>query len=730
MEKTGVYTSSGEHLKDELERLDLILELCLGRKKDVNVLADQEISGLYIPENEVRELLKRNVVAGLNPEEEQTVSEIKGLREAIDEKLIRTVEEGYLLPLDQMRRQFELSEIEMDIVLILLAPAIDLKYEKIYAYIQDDISKIHATAALVMRLLFHAPEDQAFIRHCLSKRRALRKWGIVKMENPGVDGVLISQRLSIDERMVDFMVGAGGLSSESVDYLEVMNPGEGLEDMALDGALKEKIENITAYLASERSDESSHLLYFKGLKGSGRMSVAKAVCDRLNMVVLKLDMLGLSKYSDLEVTDIICDTVRELILAQGALVLEHFEEFMTGERKVTEIKNKLLKELSEHSWLTIIVGSQNTLSLRDWPARYLELDFSIPGYALRKEIWEKYISGLNGHGESLTELSAGRLAAMYQFTEGQIRGAVSYAVDRSLSQKDEGESFDKNLLSGCRVECNQALSELARKVKSPFGWDDIVLSDEQKTQLKEITLYLRHKYQVYDKWQFKRKVSSGRGVNALFSGVSGTGKTMSASVIANELRLELYKIDLSSVVSKYIGETEKNLNRIFTEAETSNAVLFFDEADALFGKRSEIKDSHDRYANIETGYLLQKMDDYEGMCILATNLRQNMDEAFTRRMQFIVEFHSPDERERRKIWQRIYPSETPLSDDIDFDFLSERLKLSGGHIKNMALGSAFYAAAEKSSVGMSHIIRAAKREYQKLGKAFMKKDFEPYDSIV
>ena len=198
----------------------------------------------------------------------------------------------------------------------------------------------------------------------------------------------------------------------------------------------------------------------------------------------------------------------------------------------------------------------------------------------------------------------------------------------------------------------------------------------------------------------------------------------------DETQLDIYKIDLSNVVSKYIGETEKNLSKIFKEAETSNAILFFDEADALFGKRSEVKDAHDRYANIEIGYLLQKMEEFDGVVILATNLGKNIDDAFLRRMQIVIEFPFPDEIQRKLIWKGIFPKESPLANDIDFKFLSEKIKLAGGNIKNMALSAAFYAAENSGEINMHHIMHAARREYQKIGKPFLKSDFEPYYELL
>ena len=235
---------------------------------------------------------------------------------------------------------------------------------------------------------------------------------------------------------------------------------------------------------------------------------------------------------------------------------------------------------------------------------------------------------------------------------------------------------------------------------------------------------------VYSDWGFDRKLSTGKGLNVLFSGPSGTGKTMAAEIIARETQLDIFKIDLSNVVSKYIGETEKNLSKIFKEAETSNAILFFDEADALFGKRSEVKDAHDRYANIEIGYLLQKMEEFDGVVILATNLSKNIDDAFLRRIQIAVEFPFPDESHRKLIWTRMFPDESPLSKDIDYKFLSEKIKLAGGNIKNMAVAAAFYAAENSGEINMHHIMHAARREYQKIGKPFLKSDFDPYYEMI
>lgn len=319
------------------------------------------------------------------------------------------------------------------------------------------------------------------------------------------------------------------------------------------------------------------------------------------------------------------------------------------------------------------------------------------------------------------------LASRFRFTAGQIKDAAVTARNLALLRDPESlRVTPTDLFEACRLHSNQKLSDLAQKVTPRYRWDDIILPDDRKELLREIVGHVRHHACVYDEWGFGRKFAMGKGLNVLFAGPSGTGKTMAAEVMANELGLDLYKIDLSSVVSKYIGETEKNLARIFTEAETSNAILFFDEADALFGRRSEVRDSHDRYANIEISYLLQRMEEYEGMAILATNLHKNMDEAFVRRMHFTVEFPLPDAAHRKRIWEKLWPPETPCNHPLDLDFMAQRFEIAGGSIRNIVLAAAFLAAGDGRVVTMEHLVRATQREYQKMGKVMMEGEFGQY----
>jgi SpoVK/Ycf46/Vps4 family AAA+-type ATPase len=344
----------------------------------------------------------------------------------------------------------------------------------------------------------------------------------------------------------------------------------------------------------------------------------------------------------------------------------------------------------------------------------IDIELPFPDGSHRKAVWE---NRLLHAGQLATDVDTRALAGKFRLTPGQISQCLTEATMRARwrSPAERRVTMD-DLNRACRSQSAASLASLARKIEPAYRWKDIILPDEVLVELKEVIDRVNYRELVLCEWGFARKLSLGRGVNALFAGSSGTGKTMAAEIIARELGLDLYKIDLSGIVSKYIGETEKNLNAIFAAAENSNAILLFDEADAIFGKRSEVRDSHDRYANLEISYLLQKMEEYDGVAILATNLRQNLDESFMRRLAFTIHFPFPEESERRRIWTTVWPHETPLASDIDFDFLARQFTLSGGNIKNVSLASAFLAASNGGEVTMKHLLHATQREFQKMGK--------------
>jgi SpoVK/Ycf46/Vps4 family AAA+-type ATPase len=467
-------------------------------------------------------------------------------------------------------------------------------------------------------------------------------------------------------------------------------------------------------------------LYFHGPRGAGKRDAAEALAGEVGAPLLVADLgRALARSRDFE--QALKLLFREAWFRGAVLYLSSLDVLRKDERSLEY--EQLLDALVEDEGITILSGTQPWAPLRDDAIGVVSVPFSVPDFRERRAWWQ---ARLDGAGIRLRDDELDQVAARLRLTRSQISEAVAAACNRrgATPGPPEPQTLDgqdrRELVALARMQCGHELAALAKRIEPLYRWEDIVLPADALAQLREICQRVVHRDRVLGEWGFDRKLSGGKGVNALFAGPSGTGKTMAAEIIARELELDLYRIDLSGVVSKYIGETEKNLDRVFHAAETANAILFFDEADALFGKRSEVRDSHDRYANVEISYLLQKMEEYEGVAILATNLRQNLDESFVRRLAFTVHFPFPDERDRRRIWSGIWPAETPVAEELDLDSLAHHFRLSGGNIKNVALAAAFLAASDGGSVTMAHVIQATRREYQKLGKPLSEADLAPF----
>jgi SpoVK/Ycf46/Vps4 family AAA+-type ATPase len=374
----------------------------------------------------------------------------------------------------------------------------------------------------------------------------------------------------------------------------------------------------------------------------------------------------------------------------------------------------------------VFVAAESGEDERHLPEQMWTFDLPMPGFAHRAELWTRAVRETSCPAK---HWDPSILANKFVLTAGEIYASCRHAL-RCAILRGENSVAMSDFEAAARTQSSQSLRRLAQKVDCVSEWKDLVLPPRTLHHLREVCATEKHRHLVHSTWGFARSMILGRGLNVLFHGSSGTGKTTAATILARELGLDLYKIDLSTVVSKYIGETEKQLSRIFREAKSSNAILFFDEADALFGKRSEVKDAHDRYANTEVAFLLQKMEEYEGIAILATNFRKNMDDAFTRRIQFIIEFPFPDAQYRQQIWKTLIPPDAPLADDVNFGFLARQFELAGGNIRNAVLAAAFLAAESGSAIHMAHFIRAVSRELQKLGRLPSRADFREYYELI
>jgi ATP-dependent 26S proteasome regulatory subunit len=711
-----------EHLLDELSRIDLLIQSYLESLREELPETIDEFRGLYVSEAEI-EQIQRNPGFGsrqgvLHDIRIERLNEINEIRKGIDVKKEESMRIGRELRLHTLSVFFGLDSCEIDIILIGLASELDLKYEKLYSYLQNDVTKKKPTVDLVLSLLFATIEEKIKARAYFSPAAPLRKNHLVHLlegdENVGLS--LISSFFKIDERIINFLLGFNELDLRIRDFSYLIKPERTFDDLILSPDFKDKIMNISKkYNGSKPSSK----LLFSGPSGCGKKMAAEAVCREAGVNLLVVDSKFFLAGRPINTAYLI---MREALLQNSAIYFQDFDVPLE-DKELKNYSQSVIQVLMSFPGLIFLAG---TISMEFDKGLinngFVPYSFPLPPYIVRKQLWESCLKG-----QKLDKgMDLNTLASKFRFSGGQIRNAVRTASNFAGLKNPASQVLSiENLYKGCKVQSNQKLSSLALKVNPHYEWEDIVLPKDTLEHLKEVSGFIKYKEKVHYNWGFEKKLSLGKGLNVLFSGSPGTGKTMAAEILANEVKLDLYKIDLSSLVSKYIGETEKNLKKIFEEAETSNSILFFDEADALFGKRSEVKDSHDRYANIETAYLLQKMEEHEGIVILASNFRKNMDDAFLRRLHFTVEFPLPDEKSREDIWRKTFPEETPIANGVNFAFLS-KFKLSGGNIKNVVLAASFLAAEDSMAVEMEHLIKATKREYEKIGKLFTEADFGEY----
>jgi AAA+ superfamily predicted ATPase len=524
---------------------------------------------------------------------------------------------------------------------------------------------------------------------------------------------LLSRSLVIDDRIVDYLLGRQRTDARLDDAVRLVMPGAAPSAIA-DDEIEARIRRVVES-CGERPDAGRHTTTFHlyGPAGSGKRALAETVCRRLGIPLLMVDLERLMA-GPLPAGDAIRLLAREATLLPAALCLENLDAVVSDGTKRGHVK-PLLAACRSCSRLTFLIGSRSWLPpalTADEP--FFAVPVDLPEFGASRGVWE---SSARAAAAVVADVDFGSLASRFRIGTSQIHDVLVIAgnLARWRSPADPRITM-RDLDDACRAIGATQLTTLSRKVEVRSGWEELILPPATLEQLRDLCDQARYRHVVLGEWGFDAKLPLGRGLSALFCGPPGTGKTMAAQVVAGELRLDLYRIDLSQVVSKYIGETEKNLHQVFDEAEATHGILFFDEADALFGKRSAVKDAHDRYANIEVGYLLQKMEEFDGIAILATNARQNLDEAFVRRLRFVVEFPFPDEEHRRRIWHVTFPRHAPLSPDVDFAALAREVRLAGGHIRNIGLAAAFSAASAGGEIGMRHLIRASKREFEKLGR--------------
>ena len=643
-----------EPLGAALTRLDELLEAAAERAtvSFAAGAADDPFRGLYVAREEVERLLLfepgHPVLGGAVP----------------------TQGSG---PLAGLGGRLGLDAFELDVLVLALAPEFDLRYERIIAYLHDDVSRRRPSVGLALDLLASTAAEKFALRARFALDAPLFRSGALALFETEEDLPLLARGVRASPLVLEHLAGR--------------------RPPRLTGVTWEPVPRASEAVAGSISPGSGPLrLRLRAETRQLRIAAAGSLAASFGTPLAIVDGDGLPERERAR------DVALAVRLWQPTVLLEP--------GRGGGAAAAALAELDAAAPPALLVGGGRE---DEWLGHGLgELQSAPPAPGERRREWAE---ALTNAGVGVSTLDLDELAERYPLTPVQVETAAAAAAVAMRI----GSGASEAAFAAARSELRPNLGTLARRLEPRFGWRDIVLPEDEVAQLREICAQVRTRDRVIGEWGFGSRFGYGTGVNVLFSGPPGTGKTMAAEVIAADLRLDLFRIDLSQVVDKYVGETEKRLERIFGACEGGAAILLFDEADALFGKRSETKDAHDRYANVEVAYLLQRIETYDGVAILTTNLRANVDQAFIRRLAFAVEFPPPTEELRLEIWRRVWPQAARLADDVDFAELASRFPLSGGHIRNIALAAAHLAAADGAQLGMGHVLHAVRREYQKLG---------------
>ena len=668
----------------------------------------------------------------------RTAAEERGARELearLERRMRRrceaTVDAGGAAPLEYLFRVFQLTDFERHCVYLALAPELDGSMGARYAALAPESGRLPGVE-LCLRTFPAPPERRSALLGEWRTRRELLALLFRFGPSGAEDRSDLAAGLKLESRVLDFLLNDQSLDGTLEGRMELFWPdGKTLPPLVTQ---KETLDRMQAYAAAVPAG-TKLLFHLRGETGSGRRTLARHLCRAREQVLLTADLGQLENERWWDNLRAVC---REVILRHAALALTGLEPFLhpeaAGEAREDEAPaaarredrlpylRQMLQRAAEATDLLFVCSEAPwPPELAGVPWERLEVPLERPDTAQRIALWQNALLSLPG-GE---DIDVGALAAKFALQPAQIAAAAEEA-GRLARWEGSAAIGSAGLHRACRDQLSHRLGRMASRVNAAYTWDDLILPPEQKRRLQDACAQVEYRHRVYDQWGFGKKVAYGRGLSMLFNGPPGTGKTMAAQVIANRLQLELYKVDLSGVLSKYIGETEKQLGAVFDEVKKSQSILFFDEADALFGKRAETKDAQDRYANVQTSYLLQKIEEYDGIVILASNFLQNFDEAFKRRIKHIIDFTLPDRDRREQIWRSVLPPELPRGEDLDFDFLARSFELSGSSIKNIAVSAAFLAAEEGAPLGMVHLLTAAQTEQNKTGKNLGREELGEY----
>jgi len=652
------------------------------------------------------------------------------------EKAYNTIKGGVMLPFAYMLRRLGLTDFEQYLACLAIAPELNREFERMYCYLQDDLAWRYPSLDLCVKMYTLDEQEQNTLIHRIYARRELLS--CVFAGKPVNQESELSWRFKLRKDLIDYVFFyESDLLNRKAEYRLCIPEGKpepvpNINREVWESIARRLAEGVSAPKDGIKGQEGLRLFLLRGPFGSGKKLQIKLAAESQGRGALFFDLKSLSGKNEEQMRELVCNGLVRAVLDRAFPVFCHWEFLWTGDNRNRLFAQEILRKTTlffQDAFLAVEESGEDLFG-GEYPlgCRIEEFRMRFPSIQERSMLWKVFLAELAGYetkkenGEEAKVYDT--LAAQFDFSPGVIREAAELAWGEA---KARGEEVSVSCLyRACRQKISHGLGERASRVDAAYTWEDLVLEEGPKELLRQACGQVSFRGKVYEQWGFQEKLAYGRGVSLLFAGPPGTGKTMAAQVLARELNLELYKVDLSGVLSKYIGETQKNLREIFDEVKKSRSILFFDEADVLFGKRVDVTDARDISANAQTAYLLQKMEEYDGITILATNLLQNFDDAYKRRMKFIIRFSLPQREQRIQLWQKVFPKQMPLSRDIDIDYLADNFELSGAAIKNIAVNAAFIAASRQEVTGMEHIMTALQQEYEKSGKILGKGELKEY----
>lgn len=675
--------------------------------------------------------LRQAIAAGLTHEEaslsvEATAGDVQRMTETLEAVEAEAAKADVTLPIAQLSEQGRLDGIDQDILVLAVAPHVDVEIRDAIARFNDNLLANYVDVRLVLEFLVDDPVERLGLRARFHTDGALLASRFCSLERPrdlGGDN-LLGYEVVPSARVMQLLLGETGLLDASMGGLaRFERPTVALEDVVVDRGLIDPMLVLLQQFAlrgpladggSPFDLPSGLVVEISGPPGTGKSLLLRALCHHLDRALLEVDAGRLHEMHDEQFRRTLQSAIDQARLGNLVLAIDGVDGLLgKGAPRIAEVSSML----AQHQGVTVLLSRESgelDANLDRFVVQRLILE--TPDAAARERIFELHKPAGVEWGE---DCNLQELAGTYQFPGALIRNAMQVAVNRALAADPRRPQISHAILrKSCHEQIRASLDEYAVRRKVGLTLKELILPDDAMEDIEELFTAARFRGHVLHNWGFNQRMSTGKGLVALFSGEPGTGKTLCATILSTELDLQLYQISIPRVVSKWIGETEKNIEKIFKTARANHGMLLFDEADSLFAKRTKVESSVDRYSNMATNMLLQEIENFEGIVILTTNIEKNMDEAFKRRIGFKIHFPFPEPEMRTRIWKSLVPAACPVDPETDWETIGRLYELSGGHIKNAVLRAAYQAAAADEPLGDVHIEYAARQECKNAGRVF------------